>query len=178
MSDILYIITNDITLQQFYLSKWTDRQCRGRVAVLVVISITVHQEVSCGIEFRWGDHLFTHKVSGSSVDLRLQLTSSCGSHHQYPPQIDRLKQLVDDWQWKWKCSYSQHNVSKREGTWWEGPGWDRGHYNPSGRSRHVGHLLPVFSIQTPAAGSVGKHCSGNTNMSTHCATPHVLHIIL
>lgn len=109
--------------------------------------------------------------SGSSVDSRLRLTSSCVSPHQYA-RLDRLKQLVDDWRGKMKLSVglcSQHNTSKREGTWWEGPGWDRGHDNPSGRSRHVGHLLPVLSVQTPAAGSVGKRCSGNTLTCQHTA---------
>lgn len=45
-------------------------------------------------------------------------------------------------------------------TWWEGSGRDGRHHHPSGGWWHIGHLLPVLSIQTPAAGNVWKHWSG------------------
>lgn len=163
VSDSRYIFTN-ITFQQFYLSKWTNWQGRGRIAVLVVISITVHQEVSCGMKFMWGDHLFT-------LDSRLHLTNLCVTSSICPvgPTGAAGWWLMMKIETTSVGLCSQHNMSKREVTWWEGPGWDRGHDNPSGRSRHVRHLLPVLSVQTPAAGSVGKYCRENTLTCQHTA---------
>lgn len=74
----------------------------------------------------------------------------------------------------WTRHHINHECDAKGGsTWWEGPGWDRGHDNPSSRSWHVGHLLPVLSIQTPAAGSVRKHWRGK-HMDT--STQAVLHL--
>lgn len=51
LGTISEVITTDaILVTGSYLSKGADRQGGRRVAVLVMIRITVHQEVSCGVK--------------------------------------------------------------------------------------------------------------------------------